>query len=113
MIISDATSRSQLLGLLSTVTSNYRAAMTIASVSLLAACATVALAPGADKVRVTSNSQDVASCTAVGNVRVPPNAQSTVTNPIDDLRNQTLGLGGNTTFVTSAELGEGIAYHCP
>lgn len=34
-------------------------------------------------------------------------------NPIDDLRNQTLGLGGNTTFVTSALLGEGIAYRCP
>lgn len=91
----------------------YRAVFTLTYLSLLTACATVTLAPGAEKVRVTSSAQDVASCTAVGNVRVPPNAQSSVTNPIDDLRNQTLGLGGNTTFVTSALLGEGVAYRCP
>jgi hypothetical protein len=36
-----------------------------------------------------------------------------VANPTDELRNQTIGLGGNTLFITSPELGEGVAYRCP
>lgn len=49
----------------SNMTPNYRVIVALATVSLLTACTTVALAPGADKVRVTYNAQDVASCTAV------------------------------------------------
>lgn len=98
------------------MTSYNGAVVMLVSVSLLTACVTIALAPGADKVRVTSNPQDVAPCTAVGNVRIPQIANRNsppVANPMDDLRNQAVGLGGNTVFVTSAELGEGVAYRCP
>ena len=87
------------------------------SVLLLTACATtVTLAPGADKVRVTSNAKDLTACTAVGNVRMPPSSPRYgpfYANPIDELRNQTVGLGGNTLFVTSDATGEGVAYRCP
>ena len=81
--------------------------------AILAACASVTLVPGADRVRVTQNAQDVAACTAVGNLRVPQDSQGNpaVMNPTDDMRNQTIGLGGNTVFATSAI--EGVAYRCP
>jgi hypothetical protein len=63
--------------------------------------------PGADKVKVTSSPGDVAACTAVGNIKVAGLA---------DLRNQAVGLGGNTAFVTvnrpNGQI-EGIAYRCP
>jgi hypothetical protein len=83
---------------------------------LLAAC--VALAPGADKVRITKVATEVATCTAVGNISVPGNAQGQVDmgNAETQFRNQTVGLGGNAAFVTSAPLGfpvEGVAYRCP
>lgn len=94
-----------------------RVVVVLASVLLLTACATtVALAPGADKVRVTSNAQDLTACTAVGNVRMPPSSRRYgpfYANPIDELRNQTVGLRGNTLFVTSEATGEGVAYRCP
>lgn len=89
----------------------------LASVLLLTACATtVTLAPGANKVRVTSNAHDLTTCTAVGNVHLPPSSPRYgpfYANPIDELRNQTVGLGGNTLFVTSGATGEGVAYRCP
>lgn len=90
--------------------------MILASVSLLSACVQVALAPGAEKVRLTSNPQDVTPCTAVGNVRASANDRETnllVVNSLDELRNQAIGLGGNTVFITNRELGEGVAYRCP
>jgi hypothetical protein len=82
----------------------------------LSAC--VALAPGADKIRVTKNAADVASCSAVGNINVPRDAQGQIdtANAGTQFRNQTVGLGGNTAFVTSSPWGvpaEGIAYRCP
>jgi hypothetical protein len=84
-----------------------------ATAILLAAC--VSLAPGADKVHVTSNRADVANCSAVGNIKVGHDAQGQVdiANADAEMRNQTIGLGGNTAFVTSDLLGEGIAYRCP
>jgi hypothetical protein len=93
----------------------YRTAIASLSSAILAACVSVTLVPGADKVRVTNNAQDVTACTAVGNVRVPRDSQGNpaVANPTDDMRNQTIGLGGNTVFITSAILGEGVAYRCP
>lgn len=96
---------------------NQRVVVVLATVLLLNACATtVTLVPGASKVKVTSKAQDVTGCTAVGNVRLPPSSPGTApvyANPMGELRNQTVGLGGNTLFVTSYAWGEGVAYRCP
>jgi hypothetical protein len=81
--------------------------------ALLTACVT--LAPGADKVKITQNPADVASCSAVGNIKAPRDAQGQVDILDADasLRNQTIGLGGNTALETSTLLVEGVAYRCP
>jgi hypothetical protein len=88
-----------------------------ATAFLLAGCAvtTTALAPGAASVRIVRSEADVASCTAVGNVRQPPD-QSV------DLRNLTVGIGGDTLFVTEETkntvgiatdyIRSGVAYRC-
>ena len=75
----------------------------------LAGCETepTALAPGADKVRITNSPSDVANCKAVGNLRVAPTPAQ---NDVALIRNQTIGFGGNTAFLTT---GSGIAYQCP
>jgi hypothetical protein len=91
--------------------------LTAAGLCLTVVAACVSLAPGADKMRVTKNASDVATCRAVGNITVPLNAQGQVdiANADAELRNQTVGLGGNTAFVTSSPLGvpvQGIAYRC-
>ena len=80
---------------------------------LLTACAS--LAPGADKVRVTQKAADVANCTAVGNIKLPRDAQGQAApvNAVAEFRNQTVSFGGNTALVTSSLLGEGVAYRCP
>jgi hypothetical protein len=79
---------------------------TLAITTLTAGCATTVLAPGAAQVRIVRNAADVAACTAVGNV-----------SPGQDPRNLTVGLGGNTLFVTTENsLGaifNGVAYRCP
>jgi hypothetical protein len=90
--------------------------VTGAVLTCVTACVTPA--PGADKVRITKAASDVSSCTAVGNLKVPRNAGGNVdiANAETEFRNQTVGLGGNTAFETSAALGvpvEGIAYRCP
>ena len=95
-----------------------RAVVVVASALLLSACGVtrVALVPGASNVRVTSKAQDVTGCTAVGNVILPPSSPKYgpfYSNPIGELRNQTVGLGGNTLFITSYAIGEGVAYRCP
>lgn len=98
------------------MTSSQRAAVVIASALLLTGCTTVSLAPGAASVRIANSAKDVSSCTAVGNVHVPEYGRRNnvlLANPTDELRNETVGLGGNTLFVTSAVLGEGVAYRCP
>jgi hypothetical protein len=72
------------------------------------------LAPGAAAVRIVRSDADVASCTAVGNVRQPPDQNV-------DLRNLTVGVGGDTLFVTESignpplsgnAVVSGIAYRC-
>jgi hypothetical protein len=78
---------------------------------MLAGCITntTALAPGAASVRIVRSEADVASCTAVGNVRQPPDLSA-------DMRNLTVGVGGNTLFVTEEASGfvkAGVAYRCP
>jgi hypothetical protein len=42
----------------------------------LTACATTTPVPGADKVRIAKNPSDVATCTAVGNIKVPGGAST-------------------------------------
>jgi hypothetical protein len=81
----------------------------IAAAALTVGCVTTALAPGAAQVRIVRNAADVSACTVVGNVT--PNQKMP-----EDLRNLTVGLGGNTLFVTTESLGgiaNGIAYRCP
>ena len=79
--------------------------------------ACVALAPGAEKVRITKAAADVSNCTAVGNIRVPTNADGSVNVGADrEFRNQAVGLGANTAFETEGTLSvplEGVAYRCP
>ena len=92
--------------------------LSTAVIYVIALSACVSLAPGADKVHITKNASDVSACSAVGNIQVPLNAQGDVdiANSDAELRNQTVGLGGNTAFVTSSPLGvdvQGIAYRCP
>jgi hypothetical protein len=82
----------------------------------LSACVTAA--PGADKVRITKNASDVSGCTAVGNVDASgaPQGPSEIADSSTELRNKTVGLGGNVVFVTLATLGvpaQGVAYRCP
>ena len=88
------------------------------SAVLAAACSTVVLAPGADKVRITKVPADVAGCTAVGNIKVSRNSDGVVdaATAEKEFRNLTIGLGGNTAFATAAPFGvptDGIAYRCP
>jgi len=82
---------------------------TLAAVVLITcSCETVprAFAPGADRVKFTQNATDVAGCKVVGNVSSAPGLDRE-----DILRNRTVGLDGNTVFLTS--LFEGVAYRCP
>ncbi len=88
-----------------------RDALSVAATSLLllAGCVTTTLAPGAADVRIARSEAEIASCTAVGNVRQPPDQNV-------DMRNLTVGVGGNTLFVTETVMGTvmaGVAYRCP
>lgn len=77
-------------------------------------CVTVALAPGADKVHLTKNPADVTTCKVVGNVKRPPGSSSLDAEP--SIRNQAVGLGGNTVFISQEDISgpeQGVAYQCP
>jgi hypothetical protein len=80
---------------------------------VLSACVT--LVPGADRVRITRNAPDVTGCTPVGNIGAPRNADGTVdlANADRQVRNQTVGLGGNTALLVSPIGYDGVAYKCP
>jgi hypothetical protein len=90
-----------------------------AAAAVAAVCAsrvTIELAPGADQVRITRHAADVAACTAVDHVTMPPTPTPPYSNLDRQLRNQTVGLGGNALFVTEQRGGvvqAGIAYHGP
>lgn len=63
-------------------------------------------------MKITKNPRNVVSCKAVGNVKSPMDGYEAINAT---LQNQTLGLGGNTVFVTGPE-GQpvaGVAYTCP
>ena len=81
-------------------------------------CGCVSPAPGADKVRITKSASDVSTCTAVGNIAVPTDANGNVdiANAATEFRNQVVGLGGNVGLVTYGLMGapaQGVAYRCP
>ncbi len=82
-----------------------------ATAIMMTGCVTVtsSLAPGAAAVRIVRNEADVTSCTAVGNVRQPPDQNV-------DMRNLTVGVGGDTLFVTEGLSNNyilaGVAYRC-
>jgi len=81
----------------------------IAICALANGCVSYAPAPGADRVQLIRNPADVAPCTAVGNVDWWQRGHP-------DVRNLTVGLGGNAIFVTSEQNGfvlTGVAYRCP
>ena len=78
----------------------------------------VSLAPGADKVLLTTDASAVVTCTAVGNVReqVDVNRQTDTANASAVFRNRVVALRGNTGFVTDGSVRvpvQGIAYRCP
>lgn len=93
----------------------------LATALMLTGCitTTTALAPGAESVRIVRGQADVSSCTAVGNVRQPPDENV-------DIRNLTVGVGGDTLFVTEeltptagtgspnvyTYIKSGVAYRC-
>lgn len=82
------------------------ASAALAMAMLLSGC--VALAPGAERVKVTDRPADVKGCSAVGNIRVRRHDY-----PLDvenSLRNQAVGLGGNVVYRTSPWTG--VAYRC-
>jgi hypothetical protein len=92
--------------------------LVLISVVVLTACAPIVLAPGAEQVRVTNVSADVAGCTAVGNIQMPKDSESIADrgHAVARMKNQTIGYGGNTALVTESELGTptaGVAYRCP
>jgi hypothetical protein len=77
---------------------------------VLSGCTTLMLAPGAEQIKVTQLATDVAGCRAVGNVISEAGSPDMDT----ELRNKTLGFGGNVLFVTR-KLGpanEGVDYRC-
>ena len=80
--------------------------------ALPAACVTIALVPGADRVQITNNPSDVAECKAVGNL--PPGGAINDENDWAWVRNRTVGLGGNTAFFAPAMgmAASGMAYEC-
>jgi hypothetical protein len=85
-------------------------AVAIIATTLAVGCVTTTLAPGAAQVRIVHNPSDVMGCNAVGNVG------NELPKSFADAQNLTLGLGGNTLFVTKEDFGgsflNGIAYHC-
>lgn len=80
----------------------------------LASCATMVPAPGASRVRLTRNPADVAGCTPVGNINLPPSQQGMYA--AFNFRNRVVGYGGNAGLITVSVLAsepiDGIAYRC-
>ena len=79
-------------------------------VGALTACQEIPLAPGADKVKFTSIAAAVSSCTAMGNVSVPPDTGG-INGPENALSNRAVGLNANVVFLDGPA--SGVAYRCP
>jgi hypothetical protein len=103
-------------GSIVTALSSHRVIQCLVSTTLAfiaSGCATgVALAPGANQIKVTRVPTDVASCIVVGNVD-GENGSGLTIDGIRQMQNQTVGVGGNTVLVTSnVPPQKGIAYRC-
>jgi hypothetical protein len=100
-------------------TLNVRARGFLILVAMLAAsCSSTKLLPGAEQVKITRIRADVAQCRELGTVVMTTFSDSNVVT--DQLRNQTVKLGGNTIFVLddrvftpSGAPESGMAYRCP
>lgn len=94
-----------------------RASVVAVALALVYGCATPVLAPGAGSVLLTQKADDVAHCTAVGNINPARDGKggTTFSTPVE-FKNQAIGFSGNTVFVTRQYMGapvEGVVYRCP
>lgn len=94
---------------------NLLAILALAIIDFLA-CATTTLAPQAERVKTTTNADDVRDCKMLGTVeaRTPFNTPS---EPWIQMRNQTAALGGNMVLRTKgpglfSKSWYGLAYQC-
>ncbi len=88
----------------------------VAAGAALSGCALVVLQPGADHVKITRTAADVAGCKALGEIA---SHGYSLADSQRDLKNQSLGLGGNfvlvATLITDREGvtdTEAVAYLC-
>jgi hypothetical protein len=84
---------------------------------LIAGCANITVAPGADKIRLIGNPADVASCKAVGNIMTPEVSPGLVNSVVAEkqFRNLAVGLGSDVALVTKGTVNvpvTGIGYRC-
>ena len=85
--------------------------LAVAACALAVGCRTVSLTPGAQQVKFTSSTADVAGCTALGSVQA---TSSMLTDPDAErqLANQTYTIGGNVLLFSSSVHRVGTAYAC-
>ena len=88
------------------------------ALGILAGCNDVPLAPGAERVVITRNPSDVASCTPVGNIDARIQTRLDQFDPTEstkkEVQNQAVGLGGDVVLDTTATFGPtmGVIYRC-
>ncbi len=88
---------------------HWKPALAALLATTLSACVAYTPAPGSERVKMTSRPADVQSCKAVGNIdgrKVGGNEMA--------MRNEVVGDGGDTLFITDPDVGGmiGIAYRC-
>jgi hypothetical protein len=91
--------------------------LTTMTATMILGCATLVVAPGADKVRLTVNAADVTSCKPVGNIKTPEVSPGLVNGAYaqTQFRNLAVGLGSNVALVTQGSVSvpvTGIGYSC-
>jgi hypothetical protein len=79
--------------------------------TLIVGCATVTVAPGADKIRLTGNAADVATCKAAGNMKTPEVSPGLVSSFVAEkqFRNLAVGLGSDVALVTEGTVSVPVA----
>jgi len=79
--------------------------------TLIVGCTTVAVAPGADKMRLTGNAADVATCKAVGNIKTPEVSPGLMNSFFAEkqFRNLAVGLGSDVALVTEGTVSVPVA----
>jgi hypothetical protein len=85
-----------------------KAAAVAVFATMLAACQAITPVPGSERVKVTENPADVASCKAVGNI------DATRYGALGEsmMRNEVIGDGGDTFLQTVWAYYVGVAYKC-